>query len=55
MAWTANKDRSIDAATKALAKSRVHWFRPAHHDVHAQHPERVAEVIVSNMKNGFLA
>ena len=55
VAWTANKDRSIDAATKALAKSRVHWFRPAHHDVHAQHPERVAEVIVSNMKNGFLA
>ncbi|MBU3689230.1 MAG: hypothetical protein B7C54_02300 [Acidimicrobiales bacterium mtb01] len=55
VAWTANKDRSIEAATKALAKSRVHWFRPAHHDVHAQHPERLAEVIVSNMKNGFLA
>ena len=55
VAWTNNKDRAIEAALESLPKARVHWFRPAHHDVHAQHPERLAEVVVSNMKNGFLA
>jgi pimeloyl-ACP methyl ester carboxylesterase len=54
VAWTRNKDRAIDDALSTLPRARVHWFRPAHHDVHAQHPERVAEVIASNMRNGFL-
>lgn len=55
VAWTRNKDRAVDEAHRLLARARVHWFRPAHHDVHAQHPGRVAEVLVSNFKNGFLS
>lgn len=55
VAWTKNKDRAIDEAMKVLRRARTHWFRPAHHDVHAQHPIRVAEVLMTNLKNGFLA
>ncbi len=35
----------VDEAVGSLANSSVHWFDPAHHDVHAQHPGAVAEVI----------
>ena len=34
-------DRLVDAAVDA----EVTWFRPAHHDVHAQQPEAVSEVM----------
>ena len=55
VAWTKNKDRAVEEALRLLARGRVHWFRPAHHDVHAQHPVPVAEVLVSNLRNGFLS
>jgi hypothetical protein len=32
----------------------VVWFRPAHHDLHAQFPQRCADVIVEHIQNGFL-
>ena len=55
VAWTRNKEKAVDHALQTLPRARAHWFRPAHHDLHAQHPERFAEVLLSNMKNGFLA
>ncbi|MEY4361968.1 MAG: hypothetical protein RL391_1274 [Actinomycetota bacterium] len=55
VAWTRNKENAVENALRLLRSGRAHWFRPAHHDLHAQHPERFAEVLVSNMKNGFLA
>jgi len=55
VAWTENKDRAVDEALRLLKRGRVHWFRPAHHDVHAQHPIAVAEVMMSNLRNGFLS
>lgn len=55
VAWTQNKDRAVDEALRLLRHGRAHWFRPAHHDVHAQHPTGVADVIVSNLRDGFLS
>lgn len=55
VAWTRNKDRAVDEALSVLKRGRAHWFRPAHHDVHAQHPIAVAEVLVTNLRNGFLS
>ena len=55
VAWTRNKDQAVDEALRVLPKARAHWFRPAHHDVHAQHPVRVAEVLTANLRNGFLS
>lgn len=52
---TREREEILDLAQRSLARCRVHWFRPAHHDLHAQHPERCADVIVTNVKNGFLS
>lgn len=43
--WTSSKNEAIEGAVGALPRGRAHWFRPAHHDVHAQHPEPVAELL----------
>jgi pimeloyl-ACP methyl ester carboxylesterase len=44
VAWTHSKQEAVDAAAAATPTSRVHWFRPAHHDVHAQRPDEVAQL-----------
>lgn len=45
VAWTASKRAAVDAAVAALSSGRVEWFSPAHHDVHAQHPAEVADLL----------
>jgi phenylalanyl-tRNA synthetase beta subunit len=45
---------AVESALRNLARGRVEWFRPAHHDLHAQHPERCAHVLIENIENGFL-
>ena len=46
VAWTHDKRAAIDAAVALLADGRVRWFSPADHDVHAQYPEEVAELLI---------
>jgi pimeloyl-ACP methyl ester carboxylesterase len=36
----------VDEALAALPDGRAHWFAGAHHDVHAQKPAEVAELLV---------
>ena len=55
VAWTADKRSALDAAVAVLARSRVTWFSPADHDVHAQHPDRVATVLHDAADDGFFA
>ncbi|MDJ0768909.1 MAG: alpha/beta hydrolase [Ilumatobacter sp.] len=43
--WTDSKREAIDGALDSLPRARAHWFRPAHHDVHAQHPALVADLL----------
>ena len=45
VAWTGSKEAAINAAVEALPHGRAHWFRPAHHDVHAQKPDEVAALL----------
>ena len=45
VAWTDSKQDAVDAALAAMPVGRARWFRPAHHDVHAQQPDAVAEVL----------
>ena len=45
VAWTSSKRAAVDAAIVALPRGRAEWFSPAHHDVHAQHPAEVAELL----------
>lgn len=46
VAWTADKAAAIEAAIELLPDGRVRWFSPADHDVHAQYPEEVAELLM---------
>lgn len=36
----------VDEAVAALPNGAATWFRPAHHDVHAQHPGPVADALL---------
>lgn len=54
VAWTHDKEASIERAVAALnAPARTVWFRPADHDLHAQFPERLAEVLHDATQDGF--
>jgi pimeloyl-ACP methyl ester carboxylesterase len=51
VAWTASKRDAVEvmverAGTAGAGPVHVHWFSPAHHDVHAQQPDAVASVLV---------
>ncbi len=43
--WTRSKEAAVDATATAATSAEVRWFRPAHHDVHAQRPDDVAHLL----------
>jgi len=45
VAWTDSKHAAVDAAVAALPRGRAEWFSPAHHDVHAQRPIDVGDLL----------
>jgi pimeloyl-ACP methyl ester carboxylesterase len=45
VAWTHSKEDAVAAAVAAAPRARAEWFRPAHHDVHAQRPAEVAALL----------
>ncbi len=45
VSWTSSKRDAVDAAVAALPVGRAHWFSPAHHDVHAQQPAAMTELL----------
>ena len=42
---TADRKRDVARALELLPTSRAQWFIPAHHDVHAQQPQAVADLL----------
>jgi len=52
-ARTTAKRRAESQAMKSAPRLRSHWFSPAHHDVHAQFPDQVADVLLSAARDGF--
>jgi len=52
-ARTARKKRAEALALAAAPRLRSHWFVPAHHDVHSQYPDRVAELLAAQVRDGF--
>lgn len=45
VAWSHSKQDAIERAIAALPRARSAWFSPAHHDVHAQHPDDVGDLL----------
>ena len=46
VAWTHDKRAAVDEALKRLEHGAVRWFSPADHDIHAQYPVELAEVLL---------
>ncbi len=42
---TGARERAVARALSLLPSGRAEWFIPAHHDVHAQHPRAVADLL----------
>ena len=53
--WTSDKRQAIETAERLLPTSRTHWFAPADHDLHAQHPDRLAQHLIEAVDDGFFA
>ena len=49
------KRASVGVALTTIPRARVHWFEPADHDIHAQHPDELTSVMLDNLADGFLA
>jgi pimeloyl-ACP methyl ester carboxylesterase len=45
VAWSASKHDAVDHAIASLPRGRAVWFSPAHHDVHAQQPDAVGDLL----------
>lgn len=54
VSWTIDKRAAIERAEAQLAKSRTVWTT-GDHDLHAQFPERIAELLHASATDGFFA
>ena len=48
-----NKRRAEAVALAAGGKIRSVWFTPGHHDLHLESPDRVADLLVLGLRDGF--
>jgi pimeloyl-ACP methyl ester carboxylesterase len=51
-AQTTRKRHEVEAATAAIPDARVRWFQ-GDHDIHAQHPDELADVFDACVTDGF--
>ena len=54
-AWVEDKRQSIEAAVRALLRAKSRWFAPADHDIHAQFPRELAQVLHGEVTSGILS
>jgi pimeloyl-ACP methyl ester carboxylesterase len=52
--WTRRKRRDVETAAAAIPNARVRWLA-GDHDVHAQHPHELADVMLEMTTIGFFA
>lgn len=51
----ASRRHGLDEAIRTIPRARVRWFRPADHDIHAQHPGELADVMMDAVRDRFFA
>jgi hypothetical protein len=51
-AWVERKRVDIAAALEAIPNGRAHWFSGSH-DIHAEHPDELADVMLDMVSSGF--
>lgn len=55
VAWTHDKAEAAQTALDRLARGRVEWFAPAHHDLHAEQPGRLTDLVLDAVAGGFFS
>lgn len=53
--WAADKREAVERAVRAIPRAAVSWFHGADHDLHAQHPRRVAQELHAETNNGIFS
>jgi pimeloyl-ACP methyl ester carboxylesterase len=53
--FSAEKRRSVEEAVAAIPVAAARWFSPADHDIHAQFPDELAEMLRAEATGGLLA
>ena len=53
--WASDKRDAVETALRAIPRSKVSWFRDADHDLHAQHPARVAQELHDETESGLFS
>ena len=53
--WAADKKAAVERALQMIPKAAVSWFHDADHDLHAQHPHRVAQELHDETRNGIFS
>jgi pimeloyl-ACP methyl ester carboxylesterase len=51
--WTLDKRAAVTNAASLLVTSRTEWFAPAHHDLHAEQPDRLAVLLTETAREGW--
>lgn len=51
--WMEVKHGEVQTAAEDLPRSSVHWFHNADHDIHVQHPDRLAELFLETLHRGI--
>jgi pimeloyl-ACP methyl ester carboxylesterase len=49
------KRKAVDEAVRAIPRAAARWFSPADHDIHAQFPDELAELLHAEATGGILA
>jgi len=53
--WAADKRQAVERALRLLRRGGVSWYRGADHDLHAQHPLRVAQELNAETQGGLFS
>ncbi len=48
-----DKHKALDRAVSLAPEAKAVWFSPAHHDVHAQKPDEIVELLLRAAEPGF--
>jgi pimeloyl-ACP methyl ester carboxylesterase len=52
--WNGNKHVAVEAAMAKLSIARCTWFAGGDHDLHAQYPKQVADLLISGVAEGWM-
>jgi pimeloyl-ACP methyl ester carboxylesterase len=53
--WAADKREAVERAVRLLRRGGVSWYHGADHDLHAQHPLRVAQELHADTQGGLFS